>query len=117
MQTEIHRFLCAHAPNTSSECSFFMARAGDVLERAPSRVSIVLKGDSSPHIGNDWETWGEMMLDVFRSPDLIPNGEMLLDLCASHLLPITTTMFKDKRACTWYQSSLDQKSMVDFVDV
>lgn len=44
---------------------------------------------------------------------------LLLDFSASHRLAITNIMFKHKVAhkCTWYQKTLSQKPMIDFVVV
>ena len=42
---------------------------------------------------------------------------MLLDLCVNHELPITNTKFEHREVhkCTWYQNTIGQGSMIDFV--
>ena len=52
-------------------------------------------------------------------PDLRPEWWRLSGLCAGHGLAITNTMFEHRVAhkCTWYRTTLGQRSMIDFVVV
>ncbi|XP_051810656.1 uncharacterized protein LOC127535819 [Acanthochromis polyacanthus] len=70
---------------------------------------------SKAHIGNDGETWNEVI--GRNSPlDLNLSGVVSLDLCASYGSAIVNKMFENKVSykCTWYHSTRAVRSMIDF---
>ncbi|KAK3535602.1 hypothetical protein QTP70_017140 [Hemibagrus guttatus] len=105
-----------YGPNGSVDYRTFLETLRWVLEGAPTGDSIVLLGDFNAHVGNDSDTW-RGMIGRNGPPDLNSSGVLLLDFCASHSLSITNTMFKHKGAhqYTWYQDTLGQRSVIDFV--
>lgn len=52
-----------------------------------------------------------------RVASSLPEGILLLDLCANHSLPLMNTMFEHKgvHKCTWHQDTLGCRAMIDFV--
>lgn len=79
-----------------------------VHEGLPSGDLKVLIGDVRAHVGNDGEK--------VEGCDLKLSGALLLDFRASHGLAMTNTKFERKVAdnCTWCQTTLGQRSMIDF---
>ena len=111
-------FDCCQCICTEWQYAAFLKVLAGALQGAPVGDSVVLLGDFNAHIGNDGDTWRGV---IRRNglPDLNPSGVLSLDFCASHSLSIMNTMFehKDAHKCTWYQSTLGRRSMIDFVIV
>ena len=110
--------VCAYVPNSCMEYAAFLEVLAGALHGAPVGDSVVLLGDSNVHVCNDGDTW-RGLIGRNGLPNLNPSGVLLLDFCASHGLSIMNTMFehKDAHKCTWYQSTLGRRSMIDFVIV
>ncbi len=107
--------VCASAPNSTSELLDFLS---GVLEGASSGDSIVLLGEFNSPVGDNGETW-RWVIGRNSLPDQSLSGALLLDFCANHELSIIDTMFEHKvvRKCTWYQATLGQRLMINFVVV
>ncbi|KAK3539429.1 hypothetical protein QTP70_007670 [Hemibagrus guttatus] len=106
----------AYGPNGSVEYPTFLETLQGMLEGALTEDSIVFLGDFNAHVGNDSDTW-RGVIGRNSPPDLNLSGVLLLDFSTSHSLSIMNTMFKHKGAhqYTWYQDTLGQRSMINFV--
>ena len=75
--------VCAYARKSSSEYAVFLEVLAGALQGAPVGDSMVLLGDFNVHVGNDRDTWRDM-IGKNCPPELNPCGVLLLDFCASH---------------------------------
>ena len=93
-----------------------MESLGGVLKSVSPGVSIVLLEDSNAHVGNNGVT-RRGMIERNSLSELNPSGVLFLDICVSHGLSITNNMLEHKVAhkCIWYQTTLGQRLMIDFV--
>ena len=105
-----------YAPNTESEYAPFLYEVFDVLEGIQGTDSIVLLGDFNTHVGNDAQTWKDVIRKKGDS-DINAHGRLLRDFCAGGRLSIMNTFFhhKDIHKYTWYRlgDSATQKSLID----
>lgn len=79
---------------------------------------MVLLGDFDAHMGNNSDTWWNVIRRS-RFPHLKSSSVLLLDFCDSRSSPITNTMFEDKgvNQCMFNQETLDERSLINCVVV
>ena len=114
----LDRLLCllqVYAPNATSKYQAFVDEVNDALLPVSATESTVLVGDFNAHVGTDTDTW-KGVIGKHGVTGLNENGRYLLQLCCSHGLHIMNTFFQHREVhkYTWYRSSMDQKSLIDF---
>ena len=116
----VDRSLCllqVFAPIGTSEYQDFVDEVNNALLRSLTQ-SAVLMGNFNAHVGADTDTW-KGVIGKHEVTGLNENGRYLLQLCCSNGLHIMNTFFQHSkvRKHTWYQLSMDQKSLIDFCTV
>ena len=114
----LDRSLCllqVYAPNATSEYQNFLDEVNDALLRISATESTVLMGDFNAHVGTDADT-RKGVIRKHGVTGLNENGRYLLRLCCSSGLRIMNSFFQHREVhkYTWYRSSMDQKSLIDF---
>ena len=114
----LDRSLCllqVYAPNATSEYQAFVDDINDALLRVSATESTVLTGDFNAHVGTDTDTW-KGVIGKHGVTGLNENGRYLLQLCCSNGLRIMNTFFQHREVhnYTWYQTSMNQKPLIDF---
>ena len=110
--------LQVNAANAMSEYQVFVDEVNDVLLQVSPTEFTVLTREFIAHVGTDIDTW-KGMIRKHGVTGLNENGRYLLQPCCSNGLRIMNIFFQDreihKYTGTWYQPSMDQKSLIDFL--
>ena len=107
--------LQVYAPNATSEYQAFVDEVNDALLRVSHTKSTVLTRNFNAHVGIDTDTW-KGMIGKHGVTGLNEDGKYLLKFCCSNGLCIMNTFLQHRvvHKYTWYQSSIGQKSLIDF---
>ena len=86
---------------------------GDTLLRVSPTDSIVLMGDFNAYVGTG--TW-KSVITKHGVTGLNENVSYLLQFCCSNGFRIINIFFQHREVhkYTWYRSSMEQKSLIDF---
>ena len=109
----LHRSLCLLQLNPPNGKSKFVDEVNDALLRVSPTDSIVLMGNFNAHVGTG--TW-KSVITKHGVTGLNENVSYLLQFCCSNGLRIINIFFQHREVhkYTWYRSSMEQKSLIDF---
>lgn len=96
----------------------FYQELDNVLSGIPRSNRVILLGDFNARVGKDFELWPSV-LGRNGIGKTNSNGLRLLDLCTTHGLTITNTMFrqKDKYKTSWKHPRSGHWHLIDYVIV
>ena len=111
-------FVCAYAPTNCSDEEAkdkFYEELDQTLKNVPTNERLYLLGDFNARVGADKDSWSAC-LGNYGTGKMNDNGQRMLELCTSHNLIITNTMFQMKpfhqvswrhpRSKRWHQLDL-----------